>query len=110
MRAPANIGRTRITTHTCTHNLSANLDRVNLAYLDSALTFNSSVTHLGHILRSDLDDDDIMAVTWDMCWKANFILHTFSCCDPVVKTNYSEVFAFLFMSVVFGRYLSPLVH
>jgi len=67
---------------------TANLDRVNLVFLDSALTFNSSVTHLGHILRSDLlDDDDIVAVTRDMCRKANCILHTFSCCDPVVKTN-----------------------
>jgi len=46
------------------------------------------VTYLGHILRSDLvDDDDIVAVTRDMCWKANCILCTFSCCDPVVKTN-----------------------
>jgi len=54
--------------------------------LDSALTFNSPVTHLGHILRSDLlDDDDIAAVTWDMCRKANCILHT---CDPVVKMEF----------------------
>ena len=65
---------------------TVNLDRVNLVFLDSALTFNSS--HLGRILRSDLlDDDDIIAVTWDICRKADCILHTFSCCDPVVKTN-----------------------
>ena len=31
------------------------------------------MTHLGHILRSDFLDD-IIAVTWDMCQKANCIL------------------------------------
>jgi len=61
---------------------TVNLSRVNLVFLDSALTLNSSVTYLGHILRSDLlDDDDIVAVTQDMCRKANCILHTFSCCE-----------------------------
>ena len=70
---------------------TVNLDRVNLVFLDSALTFNSAVTHLGHILRSDLlDDDDIVAVTWDMCWKANCILHAFSCCET--KKNRSAIF------------------
>ena len=69
------------------------LDRANLVFLDSALTINSSVTHLEHILRSDLlDDDDIVAVTRDICRKANCVLQTFSCCDPVVRTNLLRCF------------------
>ena len=61
---------------------TVNLDRVNLVFLDSALTFNSSVTHLGYILRSDLlDDGDIVAVTRDICRKAN-VLFTHS--PPVI--------------------------
>ena len=69
---------------------------MNLAFLDSALTFNSSVTHLGHILRSNLlDDDDIVAVTQDMCRKANCILHTFSCCDHVLNDIHGYILSTL---------------
>jgi len=88
---------------------TVNLDKVNLVFLDSALTFNSSVTHLGHILRSNLiDDDDIVAVTRDMCQKANSILHMFSCCDPVVKTN-SGVFCLSLYRCGLWKISSPLV-
>jgi len=83
---------------------------VNLVFLDSALTFNSSVTHLGHILRSDLlDDDDIVAVTRDMCRKANCILYTFSCYDAVVKTNLLRSFCLSLYGCGLWKISSPLV-
>ena len=50
----------------------------------------------------------VMLLLLGMCRKANCILHTFSCCDPIVKT-YSAAFAFLFMGVVIGKISSPLV-
>lgn len=47
-----------------------------------------SVVHLGHTLHATLrDDEDIKSITKDMCRKANYVLHTFSCCSPAVKTK-----------------------
>ena len=47
------------------------------------LTYCESVSHLGHILSSDLSDDaDISSIKKDMCRKANYMLHTFAPCDP----------------------------
>ena len=47
------------------------------------LTYCESVSHLGHILSSDLSDDaDISSIKKDMCRKASYMLHTFAPCDP----------------------------
>ena len=72
---------------------TVNLDRVNLVFLDSALTFNSSVTHLGHILRSDLLDDDIIAVTQD-CVRKLIASFTHSAVILQLRQTLSGVFAF----------------
>ena len=52
------------------------------------LPYSKSITHLGHILSENLDDmdDDIKRVLKDLNCKANSILCTFHCADPVVKT------------------------
>ena len=58
------------------------------SFLGHALSFSSSVSHLGHTFQHNLDyDDDIKRVTSDMCRKANYLLQTFSSCDPVVRTK-----------------------
>ena len=52
------------------------------------LPYSKSITHLGHILSENLDDtdDDVKRVLKDLNCKANSILCTFHCADPVVKT------------------------
>ena len=86
------------------HNLSFNADKTQLIkfykspnpvsasprfiFLGQTLPLSNSISHLGHILTYNLfDDDDICAISKDMCRKANCLLHTFSCCDPFVKTR-----------------------
>ena len=50
-------------------------------FLGQTLSLRNSISHLGHILTYNLfDDDDISAITKDMCHKANYLLHDFSCC------------------------------
>ena len=45
------------------------------------------MTHLGHILSSDLSDNlDVIAVKQGMCRKANHMLTIFRSCDPKTKT------------------------
>ena len=57
-------------------------------FLGQSLSLRTSVTHLGHILTHNLnDDEDIVSAIKDMCCKANCMLHTFACCDPIVKTH-----------------------
>ena len=52
------------------------------------LSFSDSVNHLGHILHYTLDDTaDVARVISDMCRKANYLLHVFTGCDPLVKTK-----------------------
>ena len=52
------------------------------------LTSCESVSHLGHILSSDLSDDaDISSIKKEMCRKANYMLHTFAPCDPFTKSQ-----------------------
>ena len=58
------------------------------SFCGQQLKFCKTVTHLGHILSCDLSDDPaIIAVKKDLCRKANFMLHTFSCCDSYTKSN-----------------------
>ena len=60
----------------------------NIAFLGKKLTLSNSIKHLGHILTFNLcDDEDIRNIANDMCCKANYLLHIFSCCDPFVKTR-----------------------
>ena len=52
-----------------------------------------SAKHLGHILSSNLSDtDDIVRVKKDLVRKANCMLHSFSPCNPFVKTKLFESF------------------
>ena len=52
------------------------------------LDLSRSVKHLGHILSSNLSDtEDIECVKKDLTRKANCMLHSFSCCNPLVKTK-----------------------
>ena len=60
---------------------------LNITFLGKKLLLSNSISHLGHILTYNLsDDEDIRKTSRDMCCKANYLLHVFSCCDPFVKT------------------------
>ena len=62
-------------------------------FFGQSLCFQDSVIHLGCFLSSSLNDDnDIKRVVRDMCRRANCMLHTFSPCDPQVKTKLLECF------------------
>ena len=51
------------------------------------------VTHLGHVLRHDLDDsDDIIRTSHEMVRKANCMLQSFAGADPIVKTKLIQVY------------------
>ena len=51
-------------------------------------TFRLFGRSLTHTLTSDLSDDmDIQDKTKDMIKKANYMLHTFSCCDKSTRTQ-----------------------
>ena len=68
----------RFTSTVPTHDLS----HVNLTFCGESLPFSNEITHLGHILQSDLNDDaDILRATKELIKKANFILNIFSCAD-----------------------------
>ena len=46
------------------------------------------MSHLGHILSSDLSDDaEISSIKKDMCRKANYMLPTFAPCEPFTKSQ-----------------------
>ena len=46
------------------------------------------VTHLGHVLRHDLDDsDDIIRASCEMVRKANCMQRSFAGADPIVKSK-----------------------
>ena len=48
---------------------------------------SQSAKHLRHILCCNLsDNEDISSIKKDLTRKANCMLHTFSCCDPLTKT------------------------
>ena len=60
----------------------------NVQFLGNSLKFCSTVQHLGHILSHDLSDDfDIIDKTKELAKKANYMLHTFSCCDRLTKST-----------------------
>ena len=52
------------------------------------LSLSNAINHLGHILTHNLsDDEDIIAISKDMCRKANHLLHIFPCRDLSIKTQ-----------------------
>ena len=52
-----------------------------------------SAKHLGHLLSFNLSDtDDIVRVKNDLVRKANCMLHSFSPCNPLVKTKLFDSF------------------
>ena len=54
---------------------------------DEQLQFSDKVTHLGHTLSYNLcDRDDIVKATKDLNRKANYILSTFKCAYPSIKS------------------------
>ena len=68
------------------HRGTSSVDQVHFSFLGQRLQLNSSVRHLGHVLSSDLlDNEDIISIKKDLCRKANHILSTFACCDPPTK-------------------------
>ena len=57
------------------------------------LNLSRSAKHLDHILSSNLSDtNDIVRVKKDLVRKANCILHSFSPCNPLVKTKLFDSF------------------
>ena len=106
------------------HHLSFNADKTQLIkfykspnpvsasprfiFLGQTLSLSNSISHLGHILTYDLsDDDDICAISKDMCRKANCLLHIFSCCDPFVKTRLFSSFCLSLYGASLWRSSSP---
>ena len=57
------------------------------------LNLGHSDKHLGHLLSFNLSDtDDIVRVKNDLIRKANCMLHSFSPCNPLVKTKLFDSF------------------
>ena len=55
-------------------------------FRDTLLQYTDEVTHLGHILTSNLNDrSDIIRVVKDLNRKANSLLYVFRAVDPFVK-------------------------
>ena len=64
----------------CTHPISIHMN-------DQLLHLSDEVCHLGHILSFNLcDRNDILRATKDFNRKSNYILSTFYCVDPSVKS------------------------
>ena len=60
----------------------------NFLFYGQNLSYNSSVVHLGHVLSSNLsDNEDIITIKKDLCKKANSMISVFSCCDVYTKTK-----------------------
>ena len=73
-------------------------------FLGKPLSVSRSIKHLDHILTSNLsDEEDITAISKDMCRKANHLLHIFSCCDPSVKTHLFSSFCLSLYSAALWR-------
>ena len=66
-----------------------------ISFCGQDLKFTDHVIHLGHHLQYNLDDsEDIESSISDLCRKANYLLTTFSSCDPIVKTYLLNVHCF----------------
>ena len=72
---------------------SSGSDSTVFSFCGERLEYSKSVTHLGHILSSDLSDNlDVFAVKQGMCRKANHMLTIFRSCDPKTKTKLMQSF------------------
>ena len=77
-------------------------------FLGKPLSLSNAINHLGHILTHNLsDDEDIIAISKDMCRKANHLLHIFSCCDPSVKTQLFSSFCLSLYGAALWRVSCP---
>ena len=103
------------------HHLSFNADKTQLIkfnkspnpvsassrfiFLGQTLSLSNSISHLGHILTYNLsDDDDICAISKQ---SYSCLLHTFSCCDPFVKTRLFSSFCLSLYGASLWRSSSP---
>ena len=72
------------------HSIFLSIDSINattFCFGGQKLQLSQSAKHLGHILCCNLsDNEDISSIKKDLTRKANCMLHTFSCCDPLTKT------------------------
>ena len=72
-------------TSTCCHNV--------FSFCGTRLPLLDVVTHLGHVLRHDLDDsDDNIRASREMFCKANCMLQFFAGADAIVKTKLLQVY------------------
>ena len=72
------------------------------------LHFVDKVSHLGHILTFNLHDkDDIIRATNDLNRKANYILSSFKCVDPSVKSLLLKSFCLSLYGCVLWSLSSP---
>ena len=70
----------------CFHTPSIRQYTATIFFENIPLQYSEHVTHLGHILSSNLNDkEDIVRVVKDMNRKANTVLCTFGSADPFVK-------------------------
>ena len=87
------------------HSIFSSIDSINattFCFGGQKLQLSQSAKHLGHILCCNLsDNEDISSIKKDLTRKANCMLHTFSCCDPLTKTM-------LFRSFCLSLYSSAL--
>ena len=85
-----NVSKTQFIKFSCA---SSGCDSTEFSFCGERLGYSKSVTHLGHILCSDLSDDlDIIAVKQGICRKANHMLTIFRLCDPYIKTKLMQSF------------------
>ena len=70
----------------CFHQHSFSATPGDIFFRDTLLQYTDEVTHLGHILTSNLNDrSDIIRVVKDLNRKANSLLFVFCAVDPFVK-------------------------
>ena len=70
----------------CFHQRSFSATPADIFFRDTLLQYTDEITHLGHILTSNLNDrSDIIRVVKDLNRKANSFLYVFRAVDPFVK-------------------------
>ena len=90
-----NAGKSQLITFARTPSATASTS-LNFSFCGQSLPLCETVSHLGHTLSSDFSDDaDIVSTKKAFCRKANYMLYTFACCDPLTKTNLFRNFCML---------------